>query len=159
MSQVLKAVASLGLDIPRIMVAPPGVEFPFPWVRTVGDRVFVSGHGPLLPDGGLAGPLGKVGVDVSIDEARNAARLTALAMIASLAATGLDLDRLVWLRAFGMVNAAPGFTDCPNVINGFSDLIIAAFGIERGNHARSAVGMFELPFGVPVEIEADLVLI
>ena len=63
---------------------------------------------------------------------------------------------MAWLRVFGMVNSAPGFTQQPNVINGFSDLIIEAYGPEVGAHARSAVGMAELPLGIPVEIEAEV---
>jgi enamine deaminase RidA (YjgF/YER057c/UK114 family) len=68
-----------------------------------------------------------------------------------------DLDRVTaWLRVFGMVNSAPGFTDQPAVINGFSDLILDLYGPEAGQHARSAVGLAELPFGIPVEIEAEV---
>ena len=68
-----------------------------------------------------------------------------------------DLDRIsAWLRVFGMVNAAPGFNQLPSVINGFSDLIIDLYGRERGDHARSAVGLAELPFNIPVEIEGEV---
>ena len=68
-----------------------------------------------------------------------------------------DLDRITgWLRVFGMVNAAPGFDQMPRVINGFSDLIIELYGPEVGAHARSAVGLAELPIGIPVEIEAEV---
>jgi enamine deaminase RidA (YjgF/YER057c/UK114 family) len=63
-----------------------------------------------------------------------------------------------WLRVLGMVNAAPGFTDLPSVINGFSDRILELYGPETGRHARSAVGMAELPFGIPVEIEAEVAI-
>ena len=63
-----------------------------------------------------------------------------------------------WLRVFGMVNSAPGFTDQPSVINGCSDLILELYGPEAGQHARSAVGMAELPFGIPVEIEAEVAI-
>ena len=70
-----------------------------------------------------------------------------------------DLDRIAaWTRVFGMVNSAPGFTMQPSVINGFSDLVIELFGPEVGAHSRSAVGMAELPFGIPVEIEAEVEL-
>lgn len=157
MHQVLEAIVSRGLQLPRTMRPPDELRLPFPWVRVWGDRLFVSGHGPLMADGRLAEPLGKVGEEVTLEQACAAARLTALAIIASLVEAGLDLDRLVWLRAFGMINAAPGFVDSP-VINAFSDLIVDLFGPDRGSHARSAVGMFELPFGVPVEIEAELTI-
>jgi enamine deaminase RidA (YjgF/YER057c/UK114 family) len=70
-----------------------------------------------------------------------------------------DLDRIAaWTRVFGMVNSAPGFNAQPSVINGFSDLILEVFGAEVGAHARSAVGMAELPFGIPVEIEGEVEL-
>ncbi|MDN3359445.1 RidA family protein [Actinomadura sp. DC4] len=147
----------LGLTLPEPMRMQPGLTLPFPWVRIRGGRAFVSGHGPLLADGSLAGPLGKVGDQVTPGEAYEAARLTGLAVLASLRRELGDLNRVTaWLRVFGMVNAAPGFTDTPGVINGFSDLILRLWGPEAGSHARSAVGMAELPFSIPVEIEAEV---
>jgi enamine deaminase RidA (YjgF/YER057c/UK114 family) len=84
-------------------------------------------------------------------------RLTALAILTSLRRELGDLDRVsAWLRVFGMVNSAPGISRQPNVINGFSDLILQLYGPEAGDHARSAVGMAGLPLGVPVEIEAEV---
>ena len=78
-------------------------------------------------------------------------------MLGSLKRALGDLDRVVaWLRVFGMVNTAPGFDKQPNVINGFSDLILELYGAEAGDHARSAVGMAGLPVGAPVEIEAEV---
>ena len=92
-----------------------------------------------------------------LEQGYQAARLTAISMLASLKRELGDLNRIAaWLRVFGMVNSAPGFNDQPNVINGFSDLIFELYGPERGNHARSAVGMAELPFRIPVEIEAEV---
>ena len=147
----------LGLVLPEPTKVPPGLVLPFSWVRVRGSRVYVSEHGPLNPDGSLAQPLGKVGAEVSEEEAHGAARLTALAMLASLKRELGDLDRVTaWLRVFGMVNSAPGFARQPNVINGFSDLILELYGPEAGDHARSAVGMAELPLGMPVEIEAEV---
>jgi len=126
-------------------------------VRLYGNRAYVSGHAPQNPDGSLAGPLGKVGAEVSLEQAYQATRLTALAMLGSLKRALGDLDRITaWLRVFGMVNSATGFAQQPSVINGFSDLIIEVYGPEVGGHARSAVGMAELPFGIPVEIEAEV---
>jgi enamine deaminase RidA (YjgF/YER057c/UK114 family) len=152
-------LAELGLGLPEPMRLPPDVSLPFPWVRVHGDRAFVSGHAPLAPDGSLATPLGKVGDQVTPDQAYRAARLTALAVLASLQRELGDLDRITaWLRVFGMVNAAPGFTATPAVINGFSDLVLEVWGPEAGSHARSAVGLAELPFGIPVEIEAELAI-
>lgn len=146
-----------GLVLPEPTKVPPGLVLPFSWVRRRGDRVYLSGHGPLAPDGSLAGPLGKVGSEVSEEQGYEAARLTALAMLASLKRELGDLDRVgAWLRVFGMVNSAPRFDRQPNVINGFSDLILELYGPETGDHARSAVGMAELPLGMPVEIEAEI---
>jgi enamine deaminase RidA (YjgF/YER057c/UK114 family) len=150
-------LAELGLVLPEPMRLPPGAVLPFPWVRVRGGRAFVSGHGPLLADGSLAGPLGKVGDQVTPEQAYDASRLTALAILSSLRRELGDLDRVTaWLRVFGMVNTAPGFTATPTVINGFSDLILELWGPDAGSHARSAVGMAELPFSIPVEIEAEV---
>jgi enamine deaminase RidA (YjgF/YER057c/UK114 family) len=150
---------ALGLALPEPTRAPPGVKLPFAWVRVVGDRGLVSGHGPTRSDGTLASPFGKVGAEVTLEQGYAAARLTALAILASLKRELGDLERVDrWVRAFGMVNAAPGFDREPAVINGFSDLILDLWGPERGQHARSAVGMAELPFGMPVEIEGEVLL-
>ncbi|MEZ5649820.1 MAG: RidA family protein [Burkholderiaceae bacterium] len=159
MSKIRDRMNALGLVPAAPLKMPPEVSLPFPWVRVVGSRVLVSGHGPTEPDGALAEPRGKVGREVSLGEARHAARLTALAMLGSLERELGDLDRIAaWLRAFGMVNAAPGFDKMPEVINGFTEVIVDVFGPEVGSHARSAVGLAELPFGIPVEIEAELLL-
>lgn len=156
-SAIETRLRDLGLVLPQPMKTPPGVKLPFPWVRVRGNRAYVSGHGPQNPDGSLAQPLGKVGTDVSPEQAYQAARLTALSILASLKRELGDLNRVsAWLRVFGMVNSAPGFDRQPLVINGFSDLIVELYGPERGSHARSAVGMAELPFGIPVEIEAEV---
>lgn len=147
----------LGLVLPEPIKTPPGLVLPFSWVRVRGDRAYVSGHGAVEADGSLAGPLGKVGAEVSEEQGYEAARLTALSMLGSLKRELGDLDRVgAWLRVFGMVNSAPGFERQPNVINGFSDLILELYGPEAGDHARSAVGMAELPLGMPVEIEAEV---
>ena len=147
----------LGLALPEPLKPPPGMLLPFAPVRVRGTRAFVSGHGPQNPDGTTAGPLGKVGAEVSLEQGYAAAHLTALAMLGSLQRALGDLDRVTaWLRVFGMVNAAPGFTQTPGVINGFSDLILELYGPEVGAHARSAIGVAELPMGIPVEIEAEV---
>ncbi len=141
------------------LVLPPQVPvaLPFPWVRVHGNRAFISGHGPQLPDGALAGPFGKVGDDLTLEQGYQASRLTALAILGSLQRAIGDLDRVTaWLRVFGMVNVAPGFNNTPAVINGFSDLILELWGGEAGQHARSAVGMAVLPFDMAVEIEAEV---
>jgi enamine deaminase RidA (YjgF/YER057c/UK114 family) len=159
MAAIEQRLTELGLALPPPMQAPPGVVLPFPWVRVVGNRAFVSGHGPLAPDGSLAKPLGKVGTDLTREQATTAARLTGLAILSSLQHALGDLDRIeAWLRVFGMVNAAPGFNRFPAVINGFSDLMLEVFGPNIGAHARSAVGMAGLPFDIPVEIEAEVAI-
>ncbi|HEX7329036.1 MAG TPA: RidA family protein, partial [Casimicrobiaceae bacterium] len=136
---------------------PPGVTLPFPWVRIVGSRAIISGHGPTDAHGNLAQPLGKVGTEVSESDAYVAARLTGLAILGSLERELGSLARIAhWVRIFGMVNSAPGFHRQPAVISGFSDLILDLFGRECGTHARSAVGMAELPFRIPVEIEGEV---
>jgi enamine deaminase RidA (YjgF/YER057c/UK114 family) len=157
MSKIENRLQSLGLTLPAPLQLPPGVALPFPWVRVHGNRAYVSGHGPQNPDGSLAGPLGKVGLEVSVEEAQHLARLTALSILGSLKRELGELDRVsAWLRVFGMVNSAPGFNRQPMVINGFTELIVELYGRERGSHARSAVGLAELPFGIPVEIEAEI---
>ena len=147
----------LGLRLPEPLETPPGLVLPFSWVRVRGDRAYVSGHGAQNPDGSLAVIFGKVGAEVSEEQAYEAARLTALGVLGNLKRELGDLDRVTaWLRVFGMVNSAPGFRHQPNVINGFSDLILSLYGPEVGDHARSAVGMEELPLGLCVEIEAEV---
>ncbi len=152
-------IRELGLVLPPPLQVPAGVVLPFAVVRVVGQRAVISGHGPQAPDGTLAAPLGKVGVEVSPDQAHAAARLVALAMLGSLRRSLGDLDRITaWVRVFGMVNAAPGFTGLPGVINGFSAVILDVFGPETGQHARSAVGVAELPWHIPVEVEAEVLI-
>ncbi len=150
-------LSELGLVLPPQVKVPAGVRLPFSFVRLRGNRAFVSGHGPQNADGSIAGPHGKVGTDLTLEEGYHAARLTALSILGSLKRELGDLDRVTcWLKVFGMVNSAPGFGQQPQVINGFSDLILDLYGPDRGAHARSAVGMAELPFGIPVEIEAEV---
>lgn len=157
MSQVLQRCHDLGLTLPAPMQLPPGVTLPFPFVRLVGTRAIISGHGPLTADGRVAGPLGAVGVDVSVAEAQASARLTALAVLASLQRALGDLDRIAaWTRVLGYVQCASGFTQQPAVINGFSEVILAVFGAEVGAHARSAIGVSALPFNIPVEVEGEV---
>jgi enamine deaminase RidA (YjgF/YER057c/UK114 family) len=157
--RIEKKLAELGLELPAPIRLPPGIELPFPWVRVHGDRAFVSGHAALNTDGSLSGPFGKVGDEITQEQAYQVARQVALSVLASLRRELGDLDRVTaWLRVFGMVNAAPGFTASPAVVNGFSDLVIDLWGPEAGSHARSAVGLAELPFHIPVEIEAEVAI-
>lgn len=144
-------IKQMGLVLPE----PMPVKLPFPWVRVHGNRAYVSGHGPQNADGSLAEPLGKVGRELTAEQGYKQARNVGLAILGSLKRELGDLNRVsYWLRIFGMVNSAPGFNQQPQVINGFTDLIHEIWGQERGAHSRSAVGMAELPFDIPVEIEA-----
>lgn len=157
MSEIESRIEALGLTLPEPIQVPAGIVLPFSWVRVHGNRAYASGHIALNADGSVAEPLGKVGAEVSPEQGYEAARLVGLAMLANLKRALGDLDRVsTWLRTFGMVNAAPGFDHYPVVINGFSELILELYGPERGDHSRSAVGMAGLPFGTPVEVEAEV---
>jgi enamine deaminase RidA (YjgF/YER057c/UK114 family) len=150
-------ILQLGLILPELQRLPLGINLPILLVRVHGNRAYISGHVPLNPDGSIAQPLGKVGSDLTLEEGYHAAQLTALSILSNLKRELGELDRVIaWLKVFGMVNSAPGFIQQPQVINGFSDLILKLYGPEKGSHARSAVGMAELPNGVPVEIEAEV---
>lgn len=150
-------VRELGLVLSEPFRSPTGAPYPFSWVRIRGNRAYISGHLPLQPDGTLAEPRGKVGATLSIEEGAAAARLVGLSMLGNLQRELGELERITaWLRVLGMVNVSPGMTQIAAVINGFSELIVEVFGRERGAHSRSAVGMAELPFGVAVEIEAEI---
>ena len=159
MSKIDDRLRELNLQLPAPLQVPAGLVLPFRWINVVGSRAIISGHGPTNADGSLAQPLGKVGREVTLEQGYAAARLTGLAILGSLKRELGDLDRIgAWTRIFGMVNSAPGFNRQPAVINGFSDLIVEVFGPERGAHARSAVGLAELPFDIPVEIEGEVEL-
>jgi len=149
----------LGLILPAPLQLPPGVILPFPWVHVLGDRAFISGHGPQEADGSLAGPFGAVGSQVTLEQGREIARKVGMSMLSSLRRELGDLDRITgWCRVFGMVNCAPGFDRPPAVINGFSELILEVFGPDVGRHARSAVGVAGLPFNIAVEVEAEIMI-
>lgn len=157
MADIEARLAKLGLTLPPPISPPRDVILPFQFVQVRGTRVLISGHGPQNADGSIAKPLGKLGKELTVEQGYQAARLTGLAIIGSLQRALGDLDRIAaWTRIFGMVNCAPGFVQQPSVINGFSDLILEIFGAVRGGHVRSAVGMAELPFDIPVEIEGEV---
>ena len=150
-------LADMGLELPPPVEPPPGVELPFSFVRLHNGIAHISGHGPQNADGALAGPFGKLGADVTVEQGYAAAQAVGLSMLGSLKRALGDLDRVTcWLRLHGMVNSAPDFGQQPAVINGCSHLILSLYGAERGAHARSAVSMAALPFGMCVEIEGAL---
>src|SRR5215213_10603619 len=154
--QVESKLQDLGLVLPGAPQVPPGFKFSFAWTRVHDNRMYLSGHGAQAPDGSFIGPFGKVPSEVSLEEAQEAARNTALSMLASLKRELGDLDRVTaWLMVYGMVNAEPGYPQTTNAINGFSDLILELYGSEVGQHARTAVGMATLPLNNAVVIAAE----
>ena len=117
----------------------------------VGNLVYLSGHGPDKPEGGVV--TGKVGSDLTLEQGRDAARLAGISLLSTLKAEIGDLNKVKRIvKVMGMVNSVPTFDKHPAVINGFSDLMVEVFG-ENGKHARSAVGMSSLPNNIAVEIE------
>src|SRR6476646_5457220 len=138
---------SLGLALPNVPT-PAANYVPF---RLDGKTIYLSGQGPRKPDGSVH--VGKVGRDVTWEQAYDHAKLVGLGLLAAAQKAAGDLGKVEVLKVLGMVNAIPEFTEHPKVINGCSDLFVAVLG-ERGRHARSAVGMGSLPGNISVEIEA-----
>ena len=139
-------LTELGIELPTPF-APAGAYVP---VVVAGGMAYVSGQGPIGDGRGITG---KVGADVDLATAREAARLCGLQILAALRAELGSLDRVTRVvKVLGMVNCAPGFNDTPSVVDGCSELLVEVFG-DAGRHARSAVGMAELPFDISVEIE------
>lgn len=140
-------IAALGIELPTPSAAVANYRSA---VRT-GDLLFLAGHIPRNAEGSPV--RGTLGEDLDVDQGYEAARLCAVALLATLKAELGDLDRVERVvRVAGMVNAAPDFVDHSKVINGCSDLLVEVFG-EEGRHARIAVGMNSLPLGAAVEIE------
>lgn len=141
-------LGELGIELPQ-PAAPGGL---YSSAIRVGDLLYTAGAGPIRADG--TSVTGKVGRDLDVDEAREAARLTGLQLLAVMDRELGGLDHVTKIvKLLGMVNCAPGFNQTPQVIDGCSQLFIDVFG-EAGRGARSAVGMAELPFDIAVEIEA-----
>ena len=146
-------VKELGIELPM----PPTPVGSYVGAVRTGNLIYISGQGPRKPDNSSL--TGKVGADVSIEEAQAAARLVGLNALATLRAEIGSLDQVKRVvKVFGMVNAKADFCEHPKVINGFSDLMFEIFG-EAGRHARSAVGMSSLPFQIPVEVEMIVELV
>mmetsp|Transcript_4472 Transcript_4472/g.4487 ORF Transcript_4472/g.4487 Transcript_4472/m.4487 type:complete len:171 (-) Transcript_4472:288-800(-) len=143
-------ISSLGITLPEL--AEPKGNY-VPYVRT-GNTIFLSGHLPQKADKTFV--TGRVGDNVSLEEARAAARLIGVNLIASMKhATGGDLDKVKRVvKLVGFVCCTENFKEQPQVMNGCSDLMVEVFGPEKGRHARSAVGTNALPLGVAVEVEA-----
>ena len=150
-------LTEMGLVLPAEMQVPLGFRVTWRQVRVVGSRAIIAGHGPRLTDGTFAGPGGKVGRDLTLEEGYAAARATALAILGDLKRELGDLDRITaWLRVFGMVNSAPGFIAQPQVIDGFTDLMVALWGEEAAVCPRAVAGMAELALNSPVIIEGEV---
>lgn len=148
---------AMGIQLPEPFKPPAGIEIPFAWVRIFENRAYVSGHGPQNIDGSVAGPFGKVGDNVTTAQAMEAARLAALSVLSSLKHALGDLDRITaWLKVDGLISVAPGFTNTTNVMTACSELLIQTFGPEAGRHARTAIGVAQLPLDLPVVIAAEV---
>ncbi len=142
----------LNIVLPSPAKPPAGTRINFLAARKSGNQLYMSGNGPIQD--GKPAFVGKLGSDLTVDEGYQAARLTALNIMAAIQQELGDLNRVTaWIKALGFINSAPGFHDQPAVLNGFSDLIVEIFGPDRGAHARSAVGIAELPWNMSVEIE------
>lgn len=139
----------LGLELPKL--PKPSTSTLVPTVR-VGETLYVSGHIPSVDGKPI---VGKVGKDIlKVEEAKKAARQVGLIILSVVRAELGSLNRVVRLvKTLGMVNCTPEFTQTPQVVNGFSDLMVEVFGEKAGKGTRSAVGMASLPLGVPVEVE------
>ena len=151
-----KRAKELGLTLPPPMSTQ---GLPFSTVVIDGSTAYISGHLPLNDEGKIFGPLGPVGETgdsiVTPEQAYESARRVCIGILASLQARLGSLERVDrWLKLLGFVNVAPGFKAIPPVVNGASDLILELYGSLRGEHTRSAIGVAQLPFGAPVEIEA-----
>jgi enamine deaminase RidA (YjgF/YER057c/UK114 family) len=143
--------ARLG-DLDLVLPAPMNPPGNFELVKLHGGIAYIAGHPPI--DGSAVLVEGVVGRDLSLEEAYDAARLTGLAILASLKQVLGDLDRVTeWLRAVGYVQTAPDFNENAKVVNGFSDLIVELWG-EAGRHARSAPGQGPSPLNVPIIVDA-----
>ena len=155
---VVEKLESLGMALPAPLQLPPNIVAKFPFVRVIGNRALVAGHGPINADGTLATHLfGKVGQDLDLEQATQAAHLTGLAILSSLKDELGSLQRITaWGRTMGMVNCTPDFVQQTPVIDAMSDLINQVFPPDVAAHSRAAVGMVSLPMGMSVEIEAEV---
>jgi enamine deaminase RidA (YjgF/YER057c/UK114 family) len=148
-------IVQLGYHMPPVPPDPKGNYMVF---SREGNLVHISGHLPQLPDGTLV--KGRLGENVSVEEGQIAARLAGLNMLATIKkAAGGDLDNVKRiLRVTGFINSTNDFTAQATVMNGCSDLLGEVFGVEIGRHSRSALGVNVLPLGVPIEVEAIVML-
>ena len=159
MSTPEERLSDLGLTLPAPISLPDGLHLPFTFINIGANRALISGHPAQNAEGGIAGPYGQLGADLTTDQGYQAARDIALSVLSNLKAEIGELSRVAgWTRVFGMVNSTPGYSEQHLVINGFSDLIIEVFGAEVGRHARSAIGVAGLPMNFAIEIEGEVEL-
>ncbi|NNE51674.1 MAG: RidA family protein [Sulfitobacter sp.] len=150
---------ALGLVLPPPVKLPAGVHLPFCMINVRDDRAIFSGHPRHGADGAISGPFGTLGQDMTTEEGYAAAREVALSVLANLRAEIGSLSCVRgFVRIFGMVTSAPGYSEQHLVVNGFSDTIIEAFGPDVGRHARSALGVAGLPMGFAMEIEGEVLV-
>jgi enamine deaminase RidA (YjgF/YER057c/UK114 family) len=157
-----------GFILPPRLRLPPDIRTPPTWIRIHRNIAYISGHGPQNPDGSVAGPFGKVSEEqeklamskISIEQGYQSAKLAGLSILGTLKRELKTLDRVTaWLQVRVMVNTVPGFTKTTYVADGFSELIISLYGHEKGEHARSAIGVQALPLNLPVIVEAMVEII
>ena len=151
-------LAELGHTLRPDAVLPPGVEIPFQWVRVLGDRCVISGHGALDLAGAPEGPFGRVPDQVSPEDAQASALSAMLAILGGVQRAIGDLDRIVgWTTVTGFVQAEPGYAQTTAVLNPVSELLLDVFG-DAGRHARTAIGVAALPLNLPVVIAGECVI-
>jgi enamine deaminase RidA (YjgF/YER057c/UK114 family) len=147
-SEIEARLKSLGVELPPVP-APAANYVPF---VISGRQIFVSGQIPVTPEG--VKYVGKVGREISVEDGQKAAMICAVNILAILKSAAGDLDKIGRIvKLVGFVNGAPDFIEPQKIVNGASDFLVAVLG-EKGRHARSAIGVGTLPFGVAVEVEA-----
>lgn len=152
-------IAAMGLHLPDPIKLPSELKLPFSFINVRGNRALISGHPRHSRNGSINGPFATLGADMTTQEGYEAARDIALCALANLKVEIGELSRVSgWVRVFGMVASTPEFTEQHVVVNGFSDLILEAFGPDVGRHARSAVGVAALPMGFAIEVEGEVLL-
>ncbi len=153
MSEIESRLQEMGLELPKL-IAPISGAIRMQQARRTGNLLYLSGNGPMRD--GKPTIIGKLGREVSLEQGYEAARLTGLNLLAVIKQELGRLEGVRWVKSLGFINSAPGFNQQPLVLNGFADLIVNLYGEADGLHARSAVGMAELPWDIPVEIESIL---
>ena len=154
-----KKIHELGLKLPKPIKLPPELVLPFNFINIRNNRALISGHPRQSKDGLIDGPYGKVGEDLTTEEAKFASKEIGLSILSNLKQEIGNLSRIKgWVRVFGMVNSAPGYDEQHIVLNGMSDLLLEVFGTEIGSHSRSAIGVAGLPMNLSIEIEGEVLI-